>query len=88
MIFDAKTDTLPEAVIKGVVYEGFTCSTRAGNRLRLALVDDNGNVVAAGAEVEREAWSVCIQVQHNFWIGQGHLRVLSKPVPFATEDAA
>jgi hypothetical protein len=31
---------------------------------------------------------VCIQVQHNFWIGQGHLRVLSKPVPLAQEKAA
>ncbi len=88
MIFDAKTDTLPNATISGVSHEGFTCSTRDGKKLRLALVDDDGNVIDAGQQVAQEAWNVCIQVQHNFWIGQGHLRVLSKPIPLTMDEAA
>lgn len=88
MIFDAKTDTLPNATISGVSHEGFTCTTREGKKLRLALVDEDGNVVDAGKHVEKEAWNVCIQVQHNFWIGQGHLRVLSKPIPLTADKAA
>lgn len=88
MIFDAKTDTLPNAIISGVSHEGFTCSTRDGKKLRLALVDDDGKVVDIGQQVAQEAWNVCIQVQHNFWIGQGHLRVLSKPLPLTVDKAA
>ncbi|MBK3506650.1 hypothetical protein [Pseudomonas sp. MF6747] len=88
MIFDANTDTLPNATISGVSHEGFTCTTRDGKKLRMALVDDEGNIVESGNHVAQEAWNVCIQVQHNFWIGQGHLRVLSKPVPLAQAKAA
>lgn len=88
MIFDAKTDMLPNATISGVTHEGFTCRTRDGKKLNLALVDEEGNVVAAGQHVAQEAWNVCIQVQHNFWIGQGHLRVLSKPLPLTANKAA
>lgn len=54
----------------------------------MALVDDDGKVVDAGHHVAQEAWNVCIQVQHNFWIGQGHMRVLSKPIPFKSDEAA
>lgn len=88
MIFDAKTDTLPSATISGVSHQGFTCTTRDGKKLRMALVDDDGNIVDAGHHVAQEAWNVCIQVQHNFWIGQGHMRVLSKPIPFKVDKAA
>lgn len=88
MIFDAITDTLPTATISGVSHTGFTCSTRDGKKLRMALVDEEGNVVDAGQHVAQEAWNVCIQVQHNFWIGQGHMRVLSKPIPMKADKAA
>lgn len=88
MIFDAVTDQLQQAVISAVVHEGFTCATRDGKKLRLALVDDAGSIVDVGSAVAQEAWNVCIQVQHNFWIGQGHLRVLSKPLPLTRHKAA
>jgi len=88
MIFDAITDTLSAAIISGVAHEGFTCTTRDGKRLRMALVDDEGNIIDAGYQVAQEAWNVCVQVQNNFWLGQGHLRVLSKPVPYKCEEAA
>ncbi|MDT3749777.1 hypothetical protein [Pseudomonas kurunegalensis] len=88
MIFDATTDTLSTAIISGVSHEGFTCTARDGRRLRMALVDDDGNIVEVGQHVAQEAWNVCIQVQHNFWIGQGYMRVLSKPIPFKSDQAA
>lgn len=88
MIFDAITDTLSAAIISGVAHEGFTCTARDGKRLHMALVDDDGNIVDAGQHVAQEAWNVCIQVQHNFWIGQGHMRILSKPIPLSTNKAA
>ncbi len=54
----------------------------------MALVDDDGKIVDAGHHVAQEAWNVCIQAQHNFWIGQGHVRVLSKPIPLTSKRAA
>lgn len=88
MIGIPETDQLEHATISGVIYEGFTCQHRDGRKLRMALVDDAGNIVEAGPAVAREAWNVCIQVQKNFWKGQGHLRVFSKPPELFTDEPA
>lgn len=65
--------------ISGTVSEGFSVTTADGKQARLAIVDEQGNVVEAGLDVAWAAWKVCIEVQENFWEGQGHLVVHSSP---------
>ena len=79
MIGIPKTGTLQNSVISANVNIGYQVRTADGRQGRLAIIDDAGNVIEAGEAVAREAWNVCIAVQKNFWIGQGHLIVHSKP---------
>lgn len=79
MITTPTTDTLANAVLSGVAHEGLTVTTRDGRRARLAVIDEDGNVLEAGAGVEREAWNVAIASYRNFLQGKGHLRVQSTP---------
>ena len=79
MIGIPETDTLEHARISANVNSGYQVTTADGRRARLAIIDDDGNVIEAGVAVAREAWNVCIAVQKNFWIGQGHLVVHSEP---------
>ena len=65
--------------ISATISTGFNVTTAAGKPARMAIVDEEGNVIEAGVAVAREAWNVCIAVQKNFWIGQGHLVVHSEP---------
>ncbi|MCQ4297467.1 hypothetical protein NAU58_17965 [Pseudomonas stutzeri] len=65
--------------ISATVSEGFTVTTGDGKPARLAIIDDQGNVIEAGADVAWAAWKVCIEVQENFWEGLGHLVVHSSP---------
>lgn len=74
-----KTGTLERGTISANVSTGFQVKTAEGRPARLAIIDDDGNVIEAGEAVAREAWNVCIAVQRNFWIGQGHLVVHSSP---------
>lgn len=70
---------LENAVISANVSTGFRLSTKEGKPLRMALVDEAGSIVEAGDSVALAAWRVCIEVQENFWEGQGHLVVHSAP---------
>lgn len=79
MIGIPETDTLEQARISANINTGFQVTTPDGRPARLAIIDADGNVIEAGAAVTREAWNVCIAVQKNFWIGQGHLVVHSSP---------
>ena len=79
MIGNPNTGTLQHGSIRASVTTGFKLSTADGRPARLAIIDADGNVVEAGTAVEQEAWNVCLQVQRNFWQGQGHLVVHSGP---------
>lgn len=70
---------LASSTISATISEGFTVTTADGKPARLAVIDEDGNVIEASPAVAAEAWAVCIQVQYNFWVGEGHIRVLSKP---------
>lgn len=70
---------LQAARISATVSTGFNCTTVDGTPARLAIVDDAGNVIEAGADVAWAAWRVCIEVQENYWEGMGHLVVHSSP---------
>lgn len=69
------TATLQNAVVQGVAHEGITVHTRDGRRARLAVIDDEGNIIEAGREVERVVFAASREVIYNFWKGQGHMRV-------------
>lgn len=86
MIGIPETDTLEHARISANINTGYQFTTADGRPARLAIIDADGNVIEAGAAVASEAWNVCIAVQKNFWIGQGHLVVHSSP-PGQTKSA-
>jgi hypothetical protein len=73
------TNTLDAAIISGVVFEGLSVTTRDGRPARLAVVDEDNNIIEAGPAVAREAFNVSVEITHNFWKDKGHLRVLSGP---------
>lgn len=79
MIGIPKTDTLQHSRISANVNTGYQITTADGRPARMAIIDADGNVIETGDAVSREAWNVCIAVQKNFWIGQGHLVVHSAP---------
>lgn len=75
---------LPNAPIRGIVisavgHEGLTVLVN-GKPARLAIIDDSGQVLAAGTDVAKEAEAVSVNSYRNFLKGQGFLRVLSKPI--------
>lgn len=79
MIGTQPTGALPGIVISAVAHEGLTVTIN-GKRGRLAVIDDDGAVVADGPKVAREAEAVAINCFREFWKGKGHLRVHSSPV--------
>ena len=79
MIGQQPTGALPGVVISAVVHEGLSV-TVDGKPGQLAVIDDQGRVVAVGQQVAREAGAVAVNSYRQMWIGQGHLRVLSEPI--------
>ena len=88
MIGIPETGTLERGCISANVTTGYQLTTADGRPAKLAIIDDQGNVIEAGETVAREAWNVCIAVQKNFWIGQGHLVVHSGPPGMGNQAAA
>ncbi len=79
MIGTQHTGSLPSVVIHATSHEGLLVDVD-GKRARLAIVDDDGNVVAAGPEVAREAEAVALNNYRNTLKGQGFLRTYSGPI--------
>ncbi|CAI8973570.1 hypothetical protein PUP68_07475 [Pseudomonas chlororaphis] len=79
MIGIPKTGTLENGRISANVSSGYQFTTANGRPARLAIIDEQGNVVESGDVVAREAWNVCVAVIKNFKIGQGHIVVHSAP---------
>lgn len=86
MIGIPKTGTLENGRISATVTSGYQFTTTDGRPARLAIIDDQGNVVESGDAVAREAWNVCIAVIKNFKIGQGHIVVHSAPPGLAKQN--
>lgn len=78
MITAPEIGTIPGAEISAVAHEGFTVRLPDGRHARLAVVDDDGRIIAAGADVEREAWAVASAAWRNFLIGMGFMRVMTR----------
>lgn len=79
MIGSPETGTLEHTRISANINTGYQLTTADGRPARMAIIDEDGNVIESGPAVAREAWNVCIAVQKNFWIGMGHLVVHSAP---------
>ncbi|ABW74908.1 hypothetical protein Bcep22_gp07 [Burkholderia phage Bcep22] len=65
--------------ISAVSFQGLTIATADGRPARLAVVDDEGRVIEAGASISDAVWQVAIRSYREFLKGSGHLRVLAKP---------
>ncbi|ATA54557.1 hypothetical protein CKY39_16080 [Variovorax boronicumulans] len=79
MIGTQPTGAIGGVIISAVSHEGLTV-TVDGKPARLAIVTDDGQVIAAGTEVAREAAAVAVNNYRGFLQGKGFLRVLSKPI--------
>jgi len=79
MIGDQRTGAIDGVVISAVAHEGLTVLVN-GKPARLAVVTDDGKVIAVGADVAREARAVAVNCYRQFLKGKGFLRVLSKPI--------
>lgn len=79
MIGTQPTGAIEGVVISAVSHEGLTVTVN-GKPAKLAIVTDDGQVIAAGADVAREAEAVAVNCYRGFLKGKGFLRVLSKPI--------
>jgi hypothetical protein len=79
MIGPIKTGTLEKTEISATISFGLKAKTRDGKPARLAIIDDDGNIIEAGDAVANEVFLVSIASYKNFLKGIGHLRVSSNP---------
>lgn len=79
MIGTQKTGRIPGVVISAVVHTGLEV-TIDGKPGRLAIVSEDGQIVAEGTAVAREAQAVALNCYRNVLKGQGHLRVHSEMI--------
>lgn len=77
---------LAGAKLKATVSTGFTAESESGAPAQMAIIDNQGNILAAGKDVAWAAWRVCVEVQENFWEGQGHLVVHTSPPGLSLDD--
>jgi hypothetical protein len=86
MIGRQPTGAVPGVVICSVIHEGLRVIVD-GKPGRLAIVDDEGHVIAVGDQVAREAEAVAINAYRNFLESKGWLRTYSAPIkPVAPPD--
>lgn len=74
MIGPQPTGALEGIVISAVSHEGLSV-TVDGKPARLAIVTEEGQIVAAGAMVAREAEAVAVNCYRQMAQGKGYLRV-------------
>ena len=79
MIGKQPTGTIPGVVIHAIAHEGLRV-TIDGKPGQLAVVADDGHVVALGQEVADEAENVAVNSYRAFLLGRGHLRLQGKPI--------
>lgn len=80
MIGTQTTGAIPGIIISATSHEGLSVLVN-GKPALLAVISDDGQVIAAGADVAREAEAVALNNYRNTLKGQGYLRTLGKPIP-------
>lgn len=79
MIGNQPEGTLPGVVFVAQAHKGLSV-TYNGQPARLAVLTADGQIVAEGPQVAKEAENVVRNCIHNFWEGLGHLKVFSAPL--------
>ena len=79
MIGSQSTGAIQGVEISAVAHEGLRVLVD-GQHAQLAIVTDDGRIVAVGDGVAREARAVSINCYRQFLQGTGRLRVHSKPI--------
>lgn len=79
MIGQHPIGAVANAVISAVSHEGLRVIFN-GKPARLAIITDDGQVVASGDQVAREVEAVAVNAYRGFLKGKGFLRVLSNPI--------
>ena len=82
MIGTQPTGAIQGVHISAVSHEGLTVTVN-GAPGRLAIVTDDGRIIAVGQDVAREAEAVAVNSYREMLKGQGWLRVMSKPIQMA-----
>ncbi|MFZ7338069.1 hypothetical protein ACLS0R_17715 [Comamonas jiangduensis] len=85
MIGTMETNTISGVHIQAVAHEGLSVTIN-GRPGTLAILNEQGQVVATGKAVAQETEAVAINCYKSMLRGQGHLRTLSAPI--ATQNAA
>lgn len=75
-----------KVTISALSYEGLSVIAADGRPAKFAIIDDDGNVIAAGKEIADAAWQASVNAYRQFLIGNGHLRILTKPDGLASES--
>lgn len=65
-----------EPIIEATASGGLTVTLPDGRRAKLAVVDDNGNVIASEG-VTRQAFDASCRAYRNFLQGNGHIRAVA-----------
>lgn len=79
MIGPQSTGAIEGVEISAVAHEGLKVLVD-GKHAQLAIVTDDGQIIAVGDEVAREARAVSVNCYRQFLQGTGRLRVHSKPI--------
>ena len=85
MIGTQPTGAIEGVVISAVSHEGLSVTVN-GKPARLAVIDEDGVVIASGPDVAREAEAVAVNSYRNLLKGHGYQRVLSNPLDGATSE--
>lgn len=80
MIGEQKTGAIAGLYITAVSHE-LPRAIFNGRSVRLAIIDDDGQVIASGPEVAREFEATVINCHRNALKGQGFLRIHSLQIP-------
>lgn len=70
---------LHHSCVSAVIWERYTITTADGKPATLAVVDERGNVLDIGPEVQQEVWDLAILAYRKYLVGKGYLRIHSTP---------
>lgn len=65
--------------ISAVIFNGLSLQTTDGRPARLAVIDEDGNIIETGPTLARAVWETSIASYKNYLIGNGHMRVQTSP---------
>lgn len=82
MVGNQPTGRIAGVEISTVIHEGITVLAN-GKPCRLAVIDDEGHIIAEGKDVASEVRAVAVNGYRAFLQGKGHMRVYGDKIPNA-----